>query len=136
MTGFSESSGSVSTWPTAFSTLASAVSRFVLVSNSTKIAPMPSTDCEKTRLTPSRKRTSGSIAATMLASTSSALAPGHVTLTETHSTPKSGKNWVFMRTSPSAPNSTISTITRLAAVRWRVNSAITPRPAEVIAPGP
>ena len=79
--------------------------------------PTPSTDWETTRLTPSRKRTSGSIAATTLASTSSALAPGQVTLTEIQSMPKVGKNWVFMRMSPSAPNRIMSTISRLAAVR-------------------
>ena len=52
----------------------------------------------------------------ILASTSSALAPGQLTETETLSMPKSGMSWVFMRLSETPPRMIMITISRFAAV--------------------
>ena len=96
----------------------------VPASKSTRTVALPSWELEITRFTRSRKRTSGSIAWTMVLSTSSAPAPGQATVTMTVSMPKSGKNCLFMRESASRPITIMAAISRFAAVGWRANSEI------------
>src|SRR5690606_2906965 len=61
-------------------------------------------------------------AVAMLASTSAGEAPGQAMLTVTMSIPNSGKNCVFSRVSDQPPSSSRSSISRLAALRWRTKS--------------
>ena len=124
--GVSESSGRVVTWAIADSTSDSAFCMSVCWSNSRMIEPEPSRAEETTSVTPSRKRTSGSMAPRMLASTSSALAPGQATVTVMFLTSRVGKNWIGMRPRAKTPAISIRTIRRLAALGWRANSDTTP----------
>ena len=119
--GFSLSSGRVVICATAESTSERAACMSLPALNSTRIVATPSTANEVTLSTLFRYRTSGSMAVTMLASTSSAPAPGQAMLIATMSMPKSGKNWVFIRDSETTPITSIITINRLEALRCRTN---------------
>ena len=114
--GLSLSSGRLVTWATAVSTPDNAACMSLPGWYSMITVPTPATELDRTRFTPSRKRSSGSSAWTMLVSMSSALAPGHSTVAVMISMPKSGKNCVLRRPSEKAPPISMIAISRFIAV--------------------
>ena len=92
------------------------------------ITACPRFELEVISLTVSRPSSSRSIGSVIAASTSSAEAPVHFTVTVMNSMSNVGKNCVLSRVRDHAPASSMIAISRLHATGWPANTAM--RPAE------